>query len=94
MVEAAIERFQPEVVTIVQGETSNTVHNYTLPTISEIARKHNAYIVVDAVCTLSTMPLKMDEWGIDAVITGGQRVKFHFLAYLSWHFQSAPGNAS
>lgn len=73
VVEAAIERFQPEVVTIVQGETSNTVHNYTLPTISEIARKHNAYIVVDAVCTLSTMPLKMDEWGIDAVITGGQK---------------------
>jgi len=28
---------------------------------------------VDAVCTLSTMRLDMDSWGIDAVITGGQK---------------------
>ena len=29
--------------------------------------------VVDAVVTLSTMPMDMDAWGIDAVVTGGQK---------------------
>ena len=30
-------------------------------------------MIVDAVCTLSTMPLEMDRWMIDAVVTGGQK---------------------
>lgn len=62
-----------EVMTIVQGETSNTVCNKRLQEIARIARAHGCLIVVDAVCTLSTMPLQMDDWGIDAVITGGQK---------------------
>jgi alanine-glyoxylate transaminase/serine-glyoxylate transaminase/serine-pyruvate transaminase len=60
-------------VTLVQGETSNTVFNGTLPGIARLAREAGALVIVDAVCTLSTMPLKMDEWHIDAVITGGQK---------------------
>ena len=62
----AIRRERPEIVTIVQGETSNTVVNHHLKDIA-------ALVIVDAVCTLSTMPLAMDAWGIDAVITGGQK---------------------
>jgi aspartate aminotransferase-like enzyme len=72
-VEKLIKQHQPEVVTIVQGETSNTVFNRALPEIGALAKKYNCMVVVDAVCTLSTMPLDMDDWGIDAVITGGQK---------------------
>ncbi len=68
-----LEVHQPKVLTIVQGETSNTVCNHTLPAICALAREHHCLIIVDAVCTLSTMPLEMDRWGIDAVITGGQK---------------------
>ena len=64
---------KPKVITVVQGETSNTVCNHSLTEICKIARAHNCLVIVDAVCTLSTMPLNMDEWGIDAVITGGQK---------------------
>jgi alanine-glyoxylate transaminase/serine-glyoxylate transaminase/serine-pyruvate transaminase len=60
-------------VTLVQGETSNTVFNGTLPGIARLAREAGALVIVDAVCTLSTMPLNMDAWQIDAVITGGQK---------------------
>jgi aspartate aminotransferase-like enzyme len=70
---AAIGRERPEVVTIVQGETSNTVWNHHLQDIAALAKVAGALVVVDAVCTLSTMPLDMDAWGIDAVITGGQK---------------------
>jgi alanine-glyoxylate transaminase/serine-glyoxylate transaminase/serine-pyruvate transaminase len=72
-VAAAIGRERPEVVTIVQGETSNTVWNHHLQDIAALAKAAGALVIVDAVCTLSTMPLDMDAWGIDAVITGGQK---------------------
>ena len=38
-----------------------------------MARKQGVLSVVDAVCTLSTMPLEMDNWQVDVVITGGQK---------------------
>ena len=62
-----------DVLTIVQGETSNTVCNKDLPKIARMAKSHGCLVIVDAVCTLSTMPLEMDQWQIDAVITGGQK---------------------
>ena len=70
---AAIEQFKPKVMTLVQGETSNTTWNRQLPAISMAAADHGCLVIVDAVCTLSTMPLQMDEWCVDAVITGGQK---------------------
>jgi alanine-glyoxylate transaminase/serine-glyoxylate transaminase/serine-pyruvate transaminase len=72
-IEGVLKRFHPQVLTMVQGETSNTTHNYALPEIARLAKKYNCLVVVDAVCTVSTMPLNMDLWGIDAVITGGQK---------------------
>lgn len=72
-IKEALIRFRPQVMTIVQGETSNTTHNTELPTIARLAHEYGCQIIVDAVCTLSTMPLQMDDWGIDAVITGGQK---------------------
>lgn len=72
-VEMLIKQHRPQVITIVQGETSNTVYNRALPEIGAMAKKYACMVVVDAVCTLSTMPLNMDDWGIDAVITGGQK---------------------
>ncbi|WP_232358614.1 pyridoxal-phosphate-dependent aminotransferase family protein [Paraneptunicella aestuarii] len=72
-VEEYIITHKPNVITIVQGETSNTVCNHQLPEIAALAKRYGCFIIVDAVCTLSTMPLKMDEWGVDAVITGGQK---------------------
>ncbi|MGE5547124.1 MAG: pyridoxal-phosphate-dependent aminotransferase family protein [Solirubrobacterales bacterium] len=72
-IEAALKRVRPAVLTIVQGETSNTVVNRHLPEISAIAHAYDCLVVVDAVCTLSTMAMEMDTWGVDSVITGGQK---------------------
>lgn len=68
-----LERFRPEVLTIAQGETSSTVFNIHLPQITRLARDYGCYVIVDAVCTLSTMPCEMDNWNIDAMVTGGQK---------------------
>lgn len=72
-VEAALRRGGHKVLTIVQGETSNTVWNRHLPEIAAIAQAHGCLVIADAVCTLSTMPMEMDAWGVDAVVTGGQK---------------------
>ncbi|MBB3231202.1 pyridoxal-phosphate-dependent aminotransferase family protein [Halomonas stenophila] len=72
-IEDILQTFEPEVMTIVQGETSNTTHNKDLAAIGALAQRYNCRLIVDAVCTLSTMELNMDDWGIDVVITGGQK---------------------
>jgi alanine-glyoxylate transaminase / serine-glyoxylate transaminase / serine-pyruvate transaminase len=73
MVREHLERFKPEVLTIAQGETSSTVFNRHLPQIARMAAEYGCYVIVDAVCTLSTMPCEMDNWKIDAIVTGGQK---------------------
>jgi alanine-glyoxylate transaminase/serine-glyoxylate transaminase/serine-pyruvate transaminase len=73
MVRRALAKRRYDVVTLVQGETSCGVLNSELPEIAQIAREHGALTIVDAVVTLSTMPLEMDAWQLDAVITGGQK---------------------
>lgn len=72
-VEALFKSNDFDVLTIVQGETSCTVWNDQLATITKMAREYGVLSIVDAVCTLSTMPLEMDNWHVDVVITGGQK---------------------
>ncbi len=73
LVERALQQGQFDVVTLVQGETSNTVCNKNLNQIAKLAKRYGCLVIVDAVCTLSTMPLAMDNWQVDAIITGGQK---------------------
>ncbi len=72
-VEEALKKENFDVVTLVQGETSCGVYNANLREIAALCKSYGALVVVDAVCTLTTMPLKMDDWQLDVVITGGQK---------------------
>jgi aspartate aminotransferase-like enzyme len=73
MVEKKLAQGRYDVVTVVQGETSCGVWTFELPEIARLVKEHGALMAVDAVCTLSTMPLKKDMWGIDVVFTGSQK---------------------
>ncbi len=70
---AALDSGPFAMVSTVQGETSSGTCNPWIPEIAQLARKHDALFLVDAVCTLTTMPLPMDEWDIDIIVTGGQK---------------------
>ena len=72
-VKAALESGHFDVLTMVQGETSCGVKNIELEAIVKLAKSYNVRTIVDAVCTLSTMPLMAGEWGIDVVVVGGQK---------------------
>ncbi len=72
-VREALAKESFDVVTLVQGETSCGVEMKCLPEVAQLAKEHGALLVVDAVCTLTTMPMQMDEWGVDVAIAGGQK---------------------
>ncbi|GCF09373.1 pyridoxal-phosphate-dependent aminotransferase family protein [Dictyobacter arantiisoli] len=61
-------------VLITHNETSTGVTN-DVKTLAEIVRRANpdALIVVDAVSSLSSLPLEMDPWDLDVVFTGSQK---------------------
>ena len=70
--EALLKGKNVKVVGMVHAETS-TGHLQPVKEFSEIARKHGALIVVDAVTSTGGIPLEVDGWGIDAIYTGTQK---------------------
>jgi len=68
-----LERHKIDVVTMVHGETSCGVKTVELSEICRLAKSHGALTIVDAVVTLSAMPMPMDEWAIDVCFTAGQK---------------------
>lgn len=72
-VKAALEKDKFDVITLTHGETSCGIKNIELEEIARIAKAMGVKVVVDAVVTLSCMPVPMDEWGIDIMFTGGQK---------------------
>ena len=61
-------------VLVTHNETSTGVTN-DIEALSKAIRQHNpeALIVVDAVSSLGCVPLEMDPWDIDVVLTGSQK---------------------
>ncbi|MGH2478416.1 MAG: pyridoxal-phosphate-dependent aminotransferase family protein, partial [Ktedonobacteraceae bacterium] len=61
-------------VLVTHNETSTGVMN-DIEALSKVIRQHNpdALIVVDAVSSLGCVPLEMDPWDIDVVLTGSQK---------------------
>lgn len=61
-----------KLISVVHAETSTGVRN-DVEAIAKLAKKHGALIIVDAVTALGAIPLKVDEWGLDAVYSCSQK---------------------
>jgi alanine-glyoxylate transaminase / serine-glyoxylate transaminase / serine-pyruvate transaminase len=61
-----------KVVAFVHAETSTGCES-DAKTISEIAHKHDCFVIMDAVTSLAGTPVLVDEWGIDAVYSASQK---------------------
>jgi len=59
-------------VFLVQSETSTGVVA-DVQALASAAKDAGALVVVDAVSSLGAVPLEMDEWGLDVVISGSQK---------------------
>jgi aspartate aminotransferase-like enzyme len=74
-VEARLKSIAPyKGVLMTHNETSTGVMN-DVETVAAMIRRHNpdALIAVDAVSSLSCVPLEMDAWDLDVVITASQK---------------------
>jgi alanine-glyoxylate transaminase/serine-glyoxylate transaminase/serine-pyruvate transaminase len=61
-----------KVVAFVHAETSTGVQS-DVKTLCELAHQHDCLTIVDAVTSLGGSPLKVDDWGVDAVYSGTQK---------------------
>jgi alanine-glyoxylate transaminase/serine-glyoxylate transaminase/serine-pyruvate transaminase len=61
-----------KIVAFVHAETSTGVQS-DAKTLCALAHQHDCLTLVDTVTSLGGTPVKVDEWGIDAVYTGTQK---------------------
>ena len=71
-VDAALRAHPAKVVAVVHAETS-TGALQPLEGLGEVAHRHGALLLVDCVTSLGGVPLKIDEWGVDAAYSGTQK---------------------
>jgi (S)-ureidoglycine-glyoxylate aminotransferase len=72
VIREAVERVQPHLLALVQGDTSTTM-NQPLDEIGEICRAHGVLFYTDATASLGGNDFEMDGWGVDAATAGLQK---------------------
>ncbi|PHS27063.1 MAG: alanine--glyoxylate aminotransferase [Robiginitomaculum sp.] len=60
------------ILAFVHAETSTGVLS-DAKTLCALAREHDCLTIVDAVTSLGGVPVKVDEWGVDAIYSGTQK---------------------
>ncbi len=63
---------EAKILAFVHAETSTGVLS-DAKTLCALARKHDCLSIVDAVTSLGGVPVKVDEWGVDAIYSGTQK---------------------
>jgi alanine-glyoxylate transaminase/serine-glyoxylate transaminase/serine-pyruvate transaminase len=63
---------EAKIVAMVQAETSTGAKS-DVQALVQLAHAHNCLAIVDAVTALGGIPLKVDEWQIDAIYSGSQK---------------------
>jgi alanine-glyoxylate transaminase/serine-glyoxylate transaminase/serine-pyruvate transaminase len=61
-----------KIVAMVHAETSTGAQS-DIATLVSLAHEHDCLTVVDTVTSLGGTPVKVDEWGIDAIYSGSQK---------------------
>ncbi len=71
-VAAALEQSSTKILAFVHNETSTGVVN-PAKELAALAKKNDALVVMDAVTSLGSVPVPVDDWGVDVCITGSQK---------------------
>ncbi|MDQ1471837.1 MAG: hypothetical protein QOJ99_3317 [Bryobacterales bacterium] len=72
-VEAALKAEPGTRGVLIQGSESSTGAEHDVESIGKLVQKTDAIFVVDAITGLGTMPLSIQDWGLDLVIGGSQK---------------------
>ena len=61
-----------KVLAFVHAETSTGTQS-DAKTLTQIAHRHDAMVIVDAVTSLAGTPVRVDDWGVDAIYSASQK---------------------
>ncbi len=72
-VQAAFAEHDPDLFGFVHAETSTGVRQPDVPALTDIAHDNDALVVADVVTSLGGVEFRMDDWGVDAAYSAGQK---------------------
>ncbi len=72
-IEKALRQKKYKLVTVVHAETSTGAEQLHIKEIADAAHRNGALIVLDTVTSLGGIPVKIDEWGVDAAYSASQK---------------------
>jgi alanine-glyoxylate transaminase / serine-glyoxylate transaminase / serine-pyruvate transaminase len=72
-IEAALSRKKYKLFAIVHAETSTGAEQLHIQEIAEAVHKNDALFLLDTVTSLGNIPVKIDEWNIDAAYSASQK---------------------
>lgn len=70
---AALKKKKYKLMTIIHAETSTGAEQLYIQDIAAAAHKQGALIVLDTVTSLGGIPVKVDEWAVDAAYSASQK---------------------
>ncbi len=72
-IEAALQKKQYKVLTIVHAETSTGAEQLDIQNIADLTHRHGAVLILDTVTSLGGIPVRVDEWGVDIAYSASQK---------------------
>ncbi|XP_071805822.1 alanine--glyoxylate aminotransferase-like [Asterias amurensis] len=72
-IENGLKMYRPSVFFITQGESSGTSLQ-PLQGVGDLCHRYNCLLLVDTVASMGGVPLLVDDWGIDVIYSGSQKV--------------------
>lgn len=72
-IETALKQKKYQLFAIVHAETSTGAEQLHIREIADLAHQHGALFLLDTVTSLGNIPLKIDEWDVDAAYSASQK---------------------
>jgi aspartate aminotransferase-like enzyme len=72
-VEDAFKAYPQSRALLVQASETSTCAVHPVAAIGEVTRRRDAMLIVDGITSVGVFEQKMDEWGVDAFVTGSQK---------------------
>ncbi len=72
-IEDAFKAYPESRAVLVQASETSTCAIHPIAPIGEVSRKHDAMLIVDGITSVGVFEQNMDEWGVDAFVTGSQK---------------------
>ncbi len=72
-IQEAIDKHPDASVVIVVHSETSTATACDIESVARVVQKTNALLIVDGITAVGALPIEMDRWGIDVVVSGSQK---------------------